>query len=363
MRTRNLIFAVALTAVSGASFAADFQTLPTNFPTNPQVATDAVTFCFAQEDLDSAIACKITNGMVTGVDAFGNLYALPDGTAAIFPDNSMAPSIVLTQLDTNTQDIIIDGSFVGLPAGLVNVGTLTDYVLRDTRDNKLVFAMRAVLNPTVNGTANQYEINNLFRSGFTDVSAAIGWSRGSDADLRMYNGARTAQKYLSSAPLSYDPDIVRIQSDVNVSEGNASSGYFFIKTDATSYTTEEDAISLFQAGEENQPLNEVFLTGYIPIPLDYIDGDNDGVVDSLDNCTLVSNSSQYDTDNDGYGNACDGDLNNDGFINARDLSIFKLVYLTENADADFNGDGFVNARDLSRLKLMFNTEPGPSANK
>lgn len=264
MRTRNIVFAVALAAVSPASFAADFQTLPTNFSTNPPIITDAVSFCFAQEDLDSAISCKITNGMVIGTDNAGSLYALPDGTAAVFPDNPNSPSIVLTELASNTQDIIIDGSFIGLSAGLVNVGTLTDYVLRDTRDNKLVFAMRAELNITVNGSANQYEINNLFHAGFSGYSAAIGWSRGSDADLRMYNGVRTSQKYLSSAPLSYDPDVVRIQSDVNVSEGNARSGYFFIKTDAISYTSRENAISLFQAGEENQPLNEVFLTGYIP---------------------------------------------------------------------------------------------------
>lgn len=264
MKIRNLIFAVALTAVSGTSFAADFQTLPTDFPDDPALSTDAITFCYAAEDLDSAIGCKITNGIVTGSDLAGNLYALPDGSPAIFPDNPVSPSIVLTEIASNSQDILVDGSFIGLSAGLVNVGTLTDYVLRDTRDNKLVFAMRAVLNPTVNGTANQYEINNLFRTGFTGFSAAIGWSRGSDADLRMYNGARTAQKFLSSAPLSYDPDIVRLHSDVNVSEGNARSGYFFIKTDAINYSTSANVISLYQAGEEGQPLNEVFFTGFVP---------------------------------------------------------------------------------------------------
>lgn len=266
MRMRNLIFTVALMAVSGVSFAVDFQPLPTNFPTNPSLATDAIYFCFAQEDLDSAIACKITNGSVTGPDlsASGSLYALPDGTTAVFPDAPTSPLINLTVLASNTQDIMIDGTFIGLPAGLVTVGTLTDYVLRDTRDDKLVFGMRAELATTVNGSANQYEINNLFRSGFNGFSAAIGWSRGSDSDLRMYNGARTAQRYLSSAPLSYDPDVVRIQSDVNVSEGNPRSGYFFIKTDATVYKTRVNAISIFQAGEEGQPLNEVSLTGYIP---------------------------------------------------------------------------------------------------
>lgn len=364
MRIRNLIFAVVLTAVPGVSFAADFQTLPTNFPTDPALATDAEFFCYASEDLDSVIGCKITNGMVTGPDISGNQYALPDGTTAVFPDSSAAPSIVLTKLNSTTQDIMVDGSFIGLPAGPVNVGTLTDYVLRDTRDNKLVFAMRVDLTVIINGSVNQYEINNLFRTGFNGFSAAIGWSRGSDADLRMYNGARTAQKYLSSAPLSYDPDVVRLQSDVNVSEGNARSGYFFIKTDATNYKTTANAISLFQAGEENQPLNEVFLWGFVPtlLPNDN-DIDNDGVTDNEDNCINISNINQRDTDNDGYGNSCDADLNNDGFVNTRDLSLFRSVFGTDDADADFTGDNFVNTRDLSRFRAMFGSEPGPSANK
>ncbi len=264
MRKRHFLLTAALMTVSGIAASADFQMLATDFPTNPTVVSDAVTFCFAQEDLDSAIACKISNGKVTGSDASGSLYALPDGTPHVFPDHPAAPLIDLTVLDSTTQDVRIDGSFIGLSSGLVKVGTITDYVLRDKRDEKLVFAMRVVLDSTVNGSANQYEINNLFRRGFTGFSAAIGWSRGSDADLRLYNGVRTAQKSFSSAPLSYDPDVIRLQSDVNVSEGNARSGYFFIKTDAPDYATSDNAISLFQAGEEGQPLNEAFLTGFIP---------------------------------------------------------------------------------------------------
>ncbi|MEO8224209.1 MAG: thrombospondin type 3 repeat-containing protein, partial [Gammaproteobacteria bacterium] len=46
------------------------------------------------------------------------------------------------------------------------------------------------------------------------------------------------------------------------------------------------------------------------------DTDGDGVADVLDNCTLVANPTQCDSDGDGYGNACDGDLNNNSFTNA-----------------------------------------------
>jgi hypothetical protein len=43
----------------------------------------------------------------------------------------------------------------------------------------------------------------------------------------------------------------------------------------------------------------------------YPDKDSDGVPDSTDNCTLVPNPGQVDSDGDGLGNTCDPDLDND----------------------------------------------------
>ncbi len=66
---------------------------------------------------------------------------------------------------------------------------------------------------------------------------------------------------------------------------------------------------------------------------------------ACDNCQLVKNLNQRNTDGDRFGNVCDADLNNDLFTNAIDLTIFKTRFGTSNADADFNGDGFVNSID------------------
>lgn len=46
---------------------------------------------------------------------------------------------------------------------------------------------------------------------------------------------------------------------------------------------------------------------------DCIDQDKDGICDDEDNCIFVKNPTQVDTDNDGYGNACDTDRDNDGY--------------------------------------------------
>jgi hypothetical protein len=60
-----------------------------------------------------------------------------------------------------------------------------------------------------------------------------------------------------------------------------------------------------------------------------LNDDNDAAPDISDSCSLVVNSEplpgeefdQSDVDNDGYGNACDGDLNNDGKVTLEDIRI------------------------------------------
>jgi hypothetical protein len=98
----------------------------------------------------------------------------------------------------------------------------------------------------------------------------------------------------------------------------------------------------------------------------YPDTDADLVPDNVDNCRDVPNRNQRDSDGDGYGNACDADLNNDGSTNSLDLNLYKQAHRTNvgnpnyNADADFNGDGYVDAGDMTILKSLYRKSPGPS---
>jgi hypothetical protein len=99
------------------------------------------------------------------------------------------------------------------------------------------------------------------------------------------------------------------------------------------------------------------------------DTDGDGVFDDVDNCTYVPNSDQRDTNNNGYGNVCDGDLNLDHFVNALDLGLFLKVYGTNNqsanfnANSDFNGDGLINFIDKQMLYGFVANPPGPGAKR
>ena len=92
-----------------------------------------------------------------------------------------------------------------------------------------------------------------------------------------------------------------------------------------------------------------------------LDSDADGVPYALDNCILVPNYDQRDTDGDGYGNLCDADLNNSGeAVNYSDLSVLRTAFNTGNPDADFDGNGLVNYNDLAVFRKLFGKLPGPS---
>ncbi len=113
------------------------------------------------------------------------------------------------------------------------------------------------------------------------------------------------------------------------------------------------------------------------------DSDGDNISDYWDNCPSVANEKQYDTDEDGYGNMCDCDINGDeggdGRVNYADYLIFRAAYGSNgpimiagdpgedneyadasenwNADADFNGDLKVNYGDY----LIFRSRYGSSS--
>jgi len=91
-----------------------------------------------------------------------------------------------------------------------------------------------------------------------------------------------------------------------------------------------------------------------------IDTDGDGVDDAQDNCTLIGNPDQRDTDGDGNGNVCDPDINGDGIVNFLDLAHFRAVFFGNDPNADLNGDGIVNFLDLAIVRAFFFGAPGPS---
>ncbi|NNF66659.1 MAG: hypothetical protein HKM98_04025 [Gammaproteobacteria bacterium] len=90
------------------------------------------------------------------------------------------------------------------------------------------------------------------------------------------------------------------------------------------------------------------------------DLDGDGHSDSTDNCLHAANPSQIDTDNDGFGNACDADFDQDNFVNFRDLRILAEMFNTSEPLGDLNSDGVIDMGDLQIFRSLIFRAPGPS---
>jgi hypothetical protein len=99
------------------------------------------------------------------------------------------------------------------------------------------------------------------------------------------------------------------------------------------------------------------------------DADGDGIPDVLDKCMLDSRNvaASCDTDQDGYGNVCDGDFNQSGTTNSTDFGMFFLPSLQTSIPSargtDMNCSGSVNSTDFGMFfvpKLNTGAGGGPS---
>jgi hypothetical protein len=103
------------------------------------------------------------------------------------------------------------------------------------------------------------------------------------------------------------------------------------------------------------------------------DLDGDGVRDAQDNCKGISNPDQRDSNQDGFGNLCDGDVDNNGQVNTSFGAIFpieergdieRIALSIERGsyrpDQDLDGDNDVDRTDLAIAQMRLFLPPGPS---
>jgi hypothetical protein len=97
-----------------------------------------------------------------------------------------------------------------------------------------------------------------------------------------------------------------------------------------------------------------------------VDSDGDGAADYGDNCLDVWNKHQTDSDEDGFGNACDADYDQNGVVGISDFNRIQRVFGTSIGHPDFeevvdcNADAVIGVPDFECFKRQFGGPPGPS---
>ncbi len=221
------------------------------------------------------------------------------------------------------------------------LGLTAPFAIADSDEHGSVNTMdEALISPIIDAT------------GFSD-SVTLNF----DHDFTWYTGGQDEQADVQVRSAATGGAWTTI---ANYSGGNTSG---FVTLDLTPYAATDLQLRFRYydaAWEWWWAIDNVTVRGSDGFTCNAADSDGDGVTDDTDNCTDVINADQRDTNGDGYGNACDADINNDGVINFGDLAVLKAVFLTATPDADFDGDGQVNFGDLAQMKASFLGSPGPS---
>jgi hypothetical protein len=95
-------------------------------------------------------------------------------------------------------------------------------------------------------------------------------------------------------------------------------------------------------------------------------GDGDNLPPSADNCAWLPNPNQLDTNQDGYGNACDADWDDDGLVGGGDYLALGMAFGAVSPDPrydpdlDSTGDGAIGGPEYLLLGMSFGEPPGPS---
>jgi hypothetical protein len=270
-------------------------------------------------------------------------HVLPTGDQLMAFDTSLMPGSVTVQsgdvvrFDGSDYTLEFDASEEGVPAGAT-----VDALTSDGTDLLLSFNTTVMLS---GATFDDADLVQVTQTGF----------------VLYFDSA------LAGVPAAMDLDAADVDTDgvvyVSFDTGGNLGNVDFADEDMLSYDPGTGEWTLAYDGDALHAnwaaadLDALALVG---------DSDGDGIPDTDDNCTLHDNPDQRDTDGDGYGNLCDGDLNNDGNTNTLDLNLYKQAHRTSlgdanyNPDADFNGDGAINTLDLNIYKGLHRKPPGPS---
>ncbi|MDP3874845.1 MAG: PEP-CTERM sorting domain-containing protein [Methyloversatilis sp.] len=170
-----------------------------------------------------------------------------------------------TQAARRISSVLYDGT---------DIGTFYDFVYRSTSDNTLLFASRFELvvgEIEIGDVEYDVEINDILRSGYANYYVSVGWYAATDDDFRLQSTAHTSNgvRTRPTNPVDvFDDNVVDFRTDISVEEGNPTTGWYVLKTNATEFTYLIDAVTIRQAPSVDglsPPLRTATFEGFAPI--------------------------------------------------------------------------------------------------
>jgi len=204
-------------------------------------------------------------------------------------------------------------------------------------DDRLYFVEEGIVsNGTITIRPRIYYIENFSSASDSVNFVEVSTTQGNFCNNYDFSGLSV----LANGNLALTSDKCSTMYELNVSNSNAATltNAFFLGLAQTEGVAAVSENEIWVAGEDDQlkllyienvttcddgnssTINDTYTSNCNCVG--ELDSDNDGIVDTADNCPFIPNANQNNFDGDNFGDVCDNDIDNDDVVNSIDCNDF-----------------------------------------
>ena len=276
------------------------------------------------------------------VEMDSGTYALIPNSAYDLNDNSINDEEIIDSIVVDDEVIFLvrqnpsQGS--PLPLRIVNV---------EDKSNTSIFATSGQDQFIPHGFVHGRSLGtHLYGSMSSSSPVSLGWRNATvmDGALNLNQGDYLIDindfSRVSSIPTSWNPSLSTPLIIANNHE-------FETSIFGVGYPSYRNIVQTYSHDSDSDGISDQF-DAFALIP-GYLDNDSDSILDENDNCPNYWNIRQLDFDDDGVGDACDGDVDGDGISNNVPVDFLgtDLCPFENSSGFDTNADGCIDSQNNS----------------